>query len=132
MLYKRFHFYHAIPNQWKRIIKTTNDSCINIVYLSLRLVTNNRIVALEKLPSKEIYSLIISLNMSTLILQQYFKTLNNVLYLDHKLFQFKVRTTSLCWYWNQHDETVQHVHCTTVQRSYFILGRNQTSFCKRY
>ena len=38
-----------IPNQWKRIIKTTNDSCTNIVYLSHHLVKNNRIVALEKL-----------------------------------------------------------------------------------
>ena len=75
MFYKWFQLYHAIPNQWKRIIKTTNDSCTNIVYLSHHLVKNNRIVALEKLHSKEIYSLIISLNMSTPTPQQYFKTL---------------------------------------------------------
>ena len=75
MLYKWFQLCHAIPNQWKRIIKTINDFCTNIIYLSHDLVKNNRIVALEKLHSKEIYSLIISQNMSTPTSQQYFKTL---------------------------------------------------------
>ena len=38
-----------------------------------------------------------------------YKALNNVLYLNFKLFQFKVSATSLCSYCNQHDETVQHL-----------------------
>ena len=54
MFYKSCQLCHEIPNQWKRIIKTTNDSCTNIVYLSHHLVKNNRIVALEKLHSKQI------------------------------------------------------------------------------
>ena len=37
------------------------------------------------------------------------KVLNIVLHLNFKLFQFKVSTTSLCSYCNQHDETVQHL-----------------------
>ena len=57
------------------MIKTTNDSRTNIVYLDHHLVKNNRIVALEKLHSKEIYSLIVYQNMSTPISQQYFKNL---------------------------------------------------------
>ena len=137
-------FYKWFQNHRKRIIKTTNGSCTNIVYLSHHLVKNNRIVALEKLHSKEIYSLIIFQNISTPTAQQYFKTLfphlnfdwkliyllpriltknislrdfqykvlNNVLYLNHKLFQFKVSTTSLCSYCNEHDETVQHIFST--------------------
>ena len=32
MFYKWFQLYHAIPDQLKRIIKTTNDSFTNIVY----------------------------------------------------------------------------------------------------
>ena len=75
MFCKWCQLYHAIPNQWKRIIKITNDSCTNIIYLSHDLVKNNRIVALEKLHLKEIYSLIISEDMSTPASQQYFKTL---------------------------------------------------------
>ena len=54
MLYERFQLYHAIPNQRKRIIKTTNDSSTNFVYHSHHLVKNNRIVALEKIHSKDI------------------------------------------------------------------------------
>ena len=38
MFCKWFHLLHVIPNQWKRIIKTTNDSCTNIVYLDHHLV----------------------------------------------------------------------------------------------
>ena len=49
MLYKCFQLYHAIPNQWKRVIKNTNDLCTNIVNLSHHLVKNNRT---EQLPQK--------------------------------------------------------------------------------
>ena len=54
MFCKWFQLYYAIPHQWKRIVKTTNDSCTNIVYPDHRFVKYNRIVALEKLHSKEI------------------------------------------------------------------------------
>ena len=163
MFYKWFQLYHAIPNQWKRIIKTTNGSCTNFVYLSHHLVKNNRRVALEKLHSKEIYSLVISQNMSTPSSQQYFKTsfphlnldwkliynlprilrclqykvLNNVLYLNHKLFQFMVSATSLCLYCNQYDETVQHLFSScnevislwTEMELYFINDIKLIALC---
>ena len=51
MFYKWFQLYHEIPNQRKRIIKTTSGSCTNIVYLFHHLVKNNGIVLLEKLHS---------------------------------------------------------------------------------
>ena len=92
MFYKSYQLCHAIPNHWKRIIKTTNDSCNNIVYLSHHLVKNNRIVALEKIHSKEIYSLIIFRDMSTPRSQQYFKTLFPHLNLERKLIYLLLRT----------------------------------------
>ena len=55
MFYKWFQLLHEIPNQWRNIIKTTNDSCANVVYLGHHLVKNNKIVALGKLHSKEVY-----------------------------------------------------------------------------
>ena len=147
MFYEWFQLLHAIPNQRKRIIKTTNDLSTTTVYFDHHLVKNNRIIALEKLPWKEIHSLIISQNMSTPTSQQHFKTLfphlnldwkiiyllsqilikntslrafqykvlNDVLYLNHELFQFRVTTPSLCLYRNQHDETVQHLFSTCNQ-----------------
>ena len=82
MFYKWCQLCHAIANQWKRIDKIINDSCTNIIYFSHHLVKNNRIAALEKLHSKEIYSLIISQDMSTPTSQQYFKTFFPNLNLD--------------------------------------------------
>ena len=123
MFNKWFQLLHAVLNQWKKIIKSTNDSCTNIVYLDHHWVKNNRIVVMEKLRSKEIHSLIISQNMSPptfkcflffhlnldlkliyLLLRlltknnslrafQY-KVQNNVLYLNHKPIQLIVNTTS--------------------------------------
>ena len=99
IFYKWFQLCRAIPNQWKRIIKNTNDSCTSVVYLSRHLVKNNRIVALGKLHSKEIYSLIVSQNMSTPRSQQYFKTLFPHLNFDWKLIyllpQILTKNTSL-------------------------------------
>ena len=45
-----------------------------------------------------------------------YKILNNVLYLNHKLFQLKVSATTFCSNCNQHDETVQHLfsNCNEV------------------
>ena len=85
MFYKWFQLLHAISNQRRRIIKTTSDSRTNIVYFDHHLLKNNRIVALEKLPSREIYSLMISQNMSTPTPQRYFKTLFRHLNLCWKL-----------------------------------------------
>ena len=46
----------------------------------------------------------------------HYKVLNNVLYFNNKLLQFKVSTNSFCWYCNQHDESVQHLfsNCNEV------------------
>ena len=85
VFYKWCQHFHAIPNQWKGIIKINNESCIYIVYLDHHLVKNNRIVASEKPFSKEIYSLIISQNISTPKSHQYFRTFFPHLNLDWKL-----------------------------------------------
>ena len=60
-----------------------------------------------------------------------------MLYLNHKLFQFKVSTTSLCSYFNKHDETVQHLSRTcnevislwTEIKLYFISNIKLTALC---
>ena len=58
-------------------------------------VKNNRIVALEKLHSKKIYSLIISQNISTPISQQYLKTLFPHMNLDWKLIYLLPRILTM-------------------------------------
>ena len=44
-----------------------------------------------------------------------YKVLNNMLYLNLKLFQFRVSTTSLCSYCNQYDGTVERLLSTCDQ-----------------
>ena len=64
---------------------------------------------------KLIYLLPRILTKNTSLRAFQYNVLNNVLYLNHKLFQFRVRTISLCSYCNQHDETVQHIFSTCNQ-----------------
>ena len=61
---------------------------------------------------KLIYLLPRILTKNTSLRAFQYKILNNVLYLNHKLFQFKDSTTSLCLYCNKHDETAQHLFST--------------------
>ena len=62
---------------------------------------------------KLIYLLPRILTKNTSLTAFQYKVLNNELYLNHKLFQFKVSTTSLCSYYNKHDETVRHLFSTS-------------------
>ena len=64
------------------------------------------------LDSKFIYLLPRILTKSTSLRALQYNVLDNVLYLNHKLFQFKVTTTYLCSYCNKHDETLQHLFST--------------------
>ena len=68
------------------------------------------------LDRKLIYLLPRILTENTSLRAFQYKFLNNVLYLNFKLFQFGVSATSLCSYCNQHDETAQHLfkYCNEV------------------
>ena len=113
-------------------------------------------VALEKLQSKEIYSLVISQNMRIPTLEQYFKTLFPHLNLDWKLiyllprvltkntslraFQYNVLNNVLYLnhkLFNQHDETVQYLFSTcnelislwTETKLYFVNNIKTIALC---
>ena len=58
---------------------------------------------------KLIYLLPRILTKNTSLRAFQYNVLSNVLYLNHKLFQIRASTNSLCLYCNQHDETVQHL-----------------------
>ena len=67
------------------------------------------------LDEKVIYFLPRILTKNTSLRAFQYKVLNNVLYLNHKFFHFRVSTTSLCLYCNQHNEAVQHLFSTCNQ-----------------
>ena len=115
---------------WKKCIKQTSETTILLVVEDLHLLMGSRIIILEKLSSKELYSLLISAIDQYPTLQRYFdnlfpnielpskemyliackaivnshlhcfhyKIINNVLYLNNKLFQFSKTHSTLCFF----------------------------------
>ena len=111
---------NAIPEMWKKCIKQTSENTSLLVVKDHHLLRGSRIIILEKLNSKELYSLLISAMEHEPTSQKYFdnlfpnielpwkeiyltahkatansylrcfnyKIINNVLYLNKKLFQF--------------------------------------------
>ena len=111
---------NAIPEMWKKCIKQTLENTSLLVVKDHHLLKGSRIIILEKLSSKELYSLLISAIEHQPTSQKFFdnlfpnielpwkeiyltprkatansylscfnyKIINNVLYLNRKLFQF--------------------------------------------
>ena len=111
---------NAIPEMWKKCIRQTSENTSLLVVKNHHLLRGSRIIILEKLSSKELYSLLVSAMNNKPISQKYFdnlspnielpwkkiclivhkvtanshlssfnyKMINNVLYLNGKLFQF--------------------------------------------
>ena len=131
---------NAIPSKWKKIIKD-EGKCENLLLLNHHLIKHNNLVRLEKLTSKELYSMQI-LNFNCKPTSQYYfemkfpdvefdwkyiytlsrkittdpysryfqyKFLNNVLYLNDKLFFFGKSETKQCSFCNEYPETVAHL-----------------------
>ena len=48
---------HAIPKSWNLAVLDDKCNCKNIKYLNQHLIKNNQILTIEKLITKELYSL---------------------------------------------------------------------------
>ena len=55
-----------------------------------------------------------------------YKILNNVLYLNEKLFKFKIVSSPLCSFCNSEDETQIHLFTLAIKQNLF--GLNSKSF----
>ena len=139
--FKWVQIIHSIPVIWKNLI-SKNDYITNTeVHLDHHLIWNNRILCIEKLSAREIYSLITDNKKHKPTSQKYFeslfsalnldwnliytlprkiinstkfrafqyKLLNNVLYLNDKLFLFGKSETKLCSFCKTENETVIHL-----------------------
>ena len=122
---------------WKKCIKQTSENNSLLVVKNHRLLRRSRIIILEKLSSKELYSLLISAIEHQPTSEKYFdnlfpnielhwkeiyltarkatansylrcfdfKIINNVLYLNKKLFQFGKTQSPLCSFCHTEAET---------------------------
>ena len=82
--FKWYQIIHTIPSSWKLTLLNDNGNCQNLEYLSHHLIKNNQILALEKLISKELYSLSIFLKTEIPTSQKYFMRLFPNLQCDWK------------------------------------------------
>ena len=148
---------HAIPKNWKDIIKDDNGNSKNLVFYDNHLSKGGLIYGLNKLNSKELYQLQINFNPATPIAQEYFnkqfdqsnldwkqiyllgrkttintslrmfqyKMLNNILFLNKKLFIFGLVDNSKCSFCKLNDETVIHLctNCTIINNLWKELKR---------
>ena len=126
LYYKFSQMSHTIPKKWKQILRE-NGSEACVIYLDHHLIKNNLPLSLEKLTSKELYSMLISKKMhthftanslfpdsnidwkliyllprkisrSTSFRAFHFKILNNVLYLNNISFgKISSSFMSLLW-----------------------------------
>ena len=125
---------------WKKCIKQTSENTSLLVVKDHHLLRGSRIIILEKLSHKELYSLLISAIEHQPTSQKYFdnlypnieltwkeiyltarkatvnsylrcfnyKIINNVLYLNKKLFQFGKTQSPLCSFCHTEAETTLH------------------------
>ena len=75
MFFQWAQLKHAIPPRWKKIIFDYNDINENDLCQNHHVVKRARILPLDKLSSKEIYSILISNNISKPISNIYFEKL---------------------------------------------------------
>ena len=88
-----------------------------IYYCQITILLKNTLIGIEKLNSRQLYSLLVYTHPFTPTSQKYlnelfsfqYKILNNVLYLNKKLFKFRKLTSPLCPFCKLSDETVLHL-----------------------
>ena len=137
MFFQWAQLKHAIPPGWKKIIFDYNDINENDLCQNHHVIKGARILPLDKLSSKEIYSILISnivnkptsniyfeklfenttldwnkiylsprlATIDTTLRSFQYKILNNVLFLNKKLYTFGITNTALCSFCNAVEET---------------------------
>ena len=64
---------NSVPKTWKKILKENQSDSSNLVLLDHQLLKNNRALGIEKMNSKEIYSIIISSKVNIPTPRTYFE-----------------------------------------------------------
>ena len=141
MFFQWAQLKHAIPPRWKKIIFDYSDITENDLCQNHHVIKGARILPLDKLSSKEIYSILISnivnkptsniyfeklfenttldwnkiylsprlATIDTTLRSFQYKSLNNVLFLNKKLYTFGITNAALCSFCNTLEETPIHI-----------------------
>ena len=130
--FKWFQLIHAIPRPWKLAVLNDKGTCKNIIYLNHHLIKNNQFLAIEKLISKELYSLSTALKNELPTSQKYFCNISSDLQVEWKeiyLLPCKVSIdTNLCLFQYKILNNILYLY-----KQLFIFSKKDTklySYCR--
>ena len=84
---------NSIPKTWKKLLKENQSDSSNLVLLDHQLLKNNRTLGIEKMNSKEIYSIIISSKAIIPISTTYFeKNFLSIIFNGKTYTHFRVKS----------------------------------------
>ena len=138
---KWYQLCHAIPEQWKSMIKIDSGRCFQNIFLDQHLTFGGRMLSISMLDSKTLYSIQVKkifkaptsqpvldnlfpnsvLDWSTIYLVArkvtldtytrvfHYKVVNNILFLNQKLFKINKSITDKCSYCSFSVENVKHL-----------------------
>ena len=141
MFFQSAQMNHSIPRRQKKIIFDYSDSNENDLCQNYHVITGARILPLDKLSLKKIYSILIRnivnkptsniyfeklfenttldwnkiylsprlATIDTTLRSFQYKFLNNVLFLNKKLYTFEITNMALCLFCNTLEETPVHI-----------------------
>ena len=111
---------NSIPKTRKKVLKENQIDSSNLVLLDHQLLKNSGTLGIEKMNSKEIYSIVISSKVNIATSKIYFqkKFLSIV---------FNGKTLQLCSFCKMEEETISHLfyYCTHIQ---YIWNQVRTYF----
>ena len=95
MYFKWITLVHVIPSHWKKTPSENTTNSQNLSYLSHNLVKSNQIHTVEKLTSKELYSISLQHETATPTSEKYFESMFRDLTLQWKRIYTLPRITTI-------------------------------------
>ena len=95
MFFQWAYLKHAIPTRWKKLIIEYSDRNRNDVHQNHRVIKEARILSLDKLSSKEKYSILISSNINKSTSKMYLEKLFENTTLDWSKMYLSLRLAAI-------------------------------------
>ena len=95
LYFKWITLVHVIPSHWKKTPSENTTNSQNLSYLSHNLVKSNQIHSVEKLTSKELYSISLQHETATPTSEKYFESMFRDLTLQWKRIYTLPRITTI-------------------------------------
>ena len=134
LFFKWVQLCDSVPKNWKAILKASSESSDNLIYMDHHLIKQNRLLCLQKLDSKELYSIATLHNSTVPTSQKYFDSIFSESSLDWNLIYVLPRLTTKDTQLRAFQYKILH-NILYLNKKLFQFGNSESpmcSFCKRY